>query len=217
MEYFEVLRKCPLFDGIADDHLTSMLACLGAKTKRFQKDQVIFAEGEEAKYIGVVLSGAAQIVRMDYYGTRTILANIEPSQIFGESFACACVKALPIDAIAAADTEIALLDALRMTQTCNNACSFHNQLIYNFLKVVATKNLLFHQKIEITSKRSTREKLMTYLLMYAKKEGDSFTIPFDRQELADYLEVERSGLSAEISKLRNEKVLWCKRNQFRLL
>lgn len=102
--------------------------------------------------------------------------------------------------------------------SCQSACSFHSQMIFNLMKTVALKNIIFHQKIEITSKRSTREKLMTYLMFQAKRAKHSrFEIPFDRQELADYLEVDRSGLSAEISKLKAEGVIDCHKNHFELL
>ena len=217
-DFFDILRECPLFDRIGDESLKEMLGCLNAKERSYKKGDVVFAEGDKAKYLGIVLEGSVQLVRVDYYGNRSILANIEPPQLFGEAFACAGLKSLPVDAVAAADTRILLLDAQRIARPCGNACPCHGQTILNLLHIVAKKNLVLHQKIEITSKRSTREKLMTYLLLQAKKaKSHTFTVPYDRQELADYLEVDRSGLSAEISKLRNEKVLECRRSTFTLL
>ncbi|MBQ8558470.1 MAG: Crp/Fnr family transcriptional regulator [Tyzzerella sp.] len=217
-KYFEILRKCSLFDDIADENLMAMLGCLGASVKNFHKKEMIMAEGEPAIYIGILLTGAAQIEQTDYYGNRSIVAGLQPSELFGETFACAGVKTMPVDVVANEDTEIMFIDCLRITQSCSNACEFHRQMIYNLMKVVATKNLVFHQKIVITSKRSTREKLMAYLLLQAKKnDSNSFGIPYDRQGLADYLGVERSGLSAEISKLRKEGMIECKRNHFELL
>ena len=217
-KYFEILRKCSLFDNIADENLIAMLGCLGATVKSFHKKEMIIAEGEPAIYIGILLTGVAQIEQTDYYGNRSIVAGLQPSELFGESFACAGVKTMPVDVVANEDTEIMFIDCLRITQSCSNACEFHRQMIYNLMKVVATKNLVFHQKIAITSKRSTREKLMAYLLLQAKKnDSNSFEIPYDRQGLADYLEVERSGLSVEISKLRKEGMIECQRNHFKLL
>lgn len=217
-DFFDILRECPLFDRIGDESLKEMLGCLNAKERSYKKGDVVFAEGDKAKYLGIVLEGSVQLVRVDYYGNRSILTNIEPPQLFGEAFACAGLKSLPVDAVAAADTRILLLDAQRIARPCGNACPCHGQTILNLLHIVAKKNLVLHQKIEITSKRSTREKLMTYLLLQAKKaKSHTFTVPYDRQELADYLEVDRSGLSAEISKLRNEKVLECRRSTFTLL
>ena len=217
-DFFDILRECPLFDRIGDESLKEMLGCLNAKERSYKKGDAVFAQGDKAKYLGIVLEGNVQLVRVDYYGNRSILANIEPPQLFGEAFACAGLKSLPVDAVAAADTKILLLDAQRIARPCGNACPCHGQTILNLLHIVAKKNLVLHQKIEITSKRSTREKLMTYLLLQAKNaKSHTFTVPYDRQELADYLEVDRSGLSAEISKLRNEKVLECRRSTFTLL
>lgn len=217
-DFFDILRECPLFDRIGDESLKEMLGCLNAKERSYKKGDAVFAEGDKAKYLGIVLEGSVQLVRVDYYGNRSILANIEPPQLFGEAFACAGMKSLPVDAVAATDTRILLLDAQRIARPCGNACPCHGQTILNLLHIVAKKNLVLHQKIEITSKRSTREKLMTYLLLQAKNaKSHTFTVPYDRQELADYLEVDRSGLSAEISKLRNEKVLECRRSTFTLL
>lgn len=217
-KYFDVLRNCPLFHQIEEESLNEMLGCLGAKEACYKKGDTILAEGDKAKYLGIVLKGSVQLVRVDYYGNRSILTNIEPPQLFGEAFACAGLESLPVDVIAAEDTEVLLLDALFIARPCGNACSFHYQTILNLLHIVAQKNLILHQKMEITSKRSTREKLMTYLLLQAKRaESSSFTIPYDRQELADYLGVERSGLSVEIGKLRKEKVLECRRSTFTLL
>ncbi len=216
--YFNILRKCPLFNQIDDKSLNEMLDCLGAKEYSYKKGDTILAEGDKAKYLGIVLKGSVQLIRVDYYGNRSILTNIEPPQLFGEAFACAELQSLPVDVVAAEDTDILLIDAQLIARPCTNAGTFHYQTILNLLHIVAKKNLVLHQKIEITSKRSTREKLMTYLLLQAKKlKSRTFTIPYNRQELADYLEVERSGLSVEISKLRNEKVLECRKSTFTLL
>lgn len=217
-KYYSTLEKCPLFSDITEDNLCTMLGCLAAKVKKYSKGQTVFLEGDEAKYLGIVLTGEVQIIRIDMFGNRTILATVDPSQLFGESFACAELMAIPISVVVSRDCEVMLIDAKRITQSCINACSFHSKLIFNLLKVVAKKNILFHEKIEVTSKRTTHEKLMTYLLLQAKKEKScTFSIPFNRQELADYLEVERSGLSSEISKMRKKGIIESRRNLFKLL
>ena len=219
MERFnEILQECPLFQGIEFEHLHTMLHCLGAKTEVFDKKYTVFAEGSPAKHIGIVLSGSLQISQLDYFGNRTIVSNVEPGELFAEAFACAETPALPISITANELSEVMLIDCQHILHTCQNNCGFHQQLIFNLMKGLALKNIQFHQKIGITSKRSTREKLLAYLDLQSKKNGSrAFEIPFDRQELADYLEVERSGLSAEISKLRREGVLRCDRSRFELL
>ncbi len=217
-KYLRVLKKCPLFHEIEEDKLLTMLHCLGAKVEMFDKKYTIVAEGNPAKHIGIVLSGSAHIMQVDYYGNRSILSEIQPSDMFGEAFACAEMQATPVSIIANEPCEIMLINCAHILHTCSNNCGFHQQLIFNLMKDLAAKTIMFHQKIEVTSKRSTREKLMTYLMLQAKKAGSSsFDIPFDRQELADYLEVDRSGLSAEISKLRQEGILNSRRNHFELL
>lgn len=217
-KYFEVLRKCSLFDAISDDYLPAMLTCFGVTIKTYEKDETIVSEGTPARYLGIVLSGEAQILRIDYYGNRSIMANLAPSQIFGESYACAELEFVPVDIVATKKTEIMMIDVHKITRPCANSCEFHKQMIFNLVKAVAMQNLVYHQKIEITSKRNTRDKLITYLTTEAKNHGStSFTVPYDRQELADYLEVERSGLSTEIGKLRREGILECEKNRFTLL
>ena len=217
-DLYAALAECPLFEGIDTVDLQSMLGCLGANTVSVKKGQALFREGDSTIYIGIVLSGSGQIIREDYYGNRSIMAHIGPKQLFGESYAFSGAPTLPVSIIADEDTNVLLLDSRRVSTCCSSACAFHNQVIYNLLRLVAQNNLLLHQKIQITSKRTTREKLMAYLLSQAKRQGsNAFTIPYDRQELADYLEVDRSGLSAEISKLRREGILECEKSDFRLL
>lgn len=216
--YFDVLRKCPLFVGVADEHIGKMLHCLGAVKESFDKKYTIIAEGNPAKFIGILLSGSARVEQVDYYGNRTIVGRVEPSQLFCEEFACAEAEAIPVSVIANEPCEVLLVDCCHILHTCHNNCAFHQQMIFNLMKNLAVKNIGYHQKIEITSKRTTREKLMAYLMFCAKESAsNSFTIPYDRQELADFLEVERSGLSAEISKLRKEGVLESTKNYFELL
>ncbi|MBQ3140836.1 MAG: Crp/Fnr family transcriptional regulator [Clostridia bacterium] len=217
-KYFEILHRCPLFAGIKDAELTAMLGCLQAKVESFDRKYTVLAEGMPAKYIGILLSGSAQVVQMDYYGNRSIVSNVEPSQLFGEAFACAEADVMPVSVIANTPCEVMFIDCAHILHTCCNSCAFHQQMIFNLMKNLAQKNLQFHSKIEIVSKRTTREKLMTYLLQQAKlAESSRFDVPFDRQELADYLEVDRSGLSAEIGKLRAEGVLKSERKHFELL
>lgn len=214
----EILQKCSLFNHIEDENLIAILGCLDAKIESFDKKYTIFSEGHPAKYIGIMLSGSAQIIQTDYYGNRSILSGIEPSEIFAESFACAEISSLPVTVIANEPSEVMLIDCNHILHTCSNNCEFHQQLIFNLMKNLASKAIMFQQKVEIISKRSTREKLMTYLTFQAKKaHKDSFDIPFDRQELADYLEVNRSGLSVEISKLCREGVIKNDRKHFVLL
>ncbi len=216
--YLEILKKCPLFNGIDDDNLIKMLTCLGARIRMFDKKCTILSEGSVARYIGIVLSGSAHIIQIDYCGNRNILSEIQPTEVFAEAFACAEISSLPVAVIANEPAEIMFIDCNHILHVCENNCGFHRQLIFNLMKDLASKTILFHQRIEVTSKRTTREKLMTYLMFQAKKTGsNSFDISFNRQELADFLEVDRSGLSSEISKLKKEGLIDCEKNHFVIL
>lgn len=217
-EFHPIMERCPLFEGIQMEDLSAMLGCIGGRSVTAAKGQAVCREGDPATHVGLVLSGAVRLVREDYYGNRSIVAHIGPGELFGETYACAGVTSLPISVVADEDCTLLLMDCRRITTTCSHACAFHSRIIFNLLRMVAEKNLVYDQKIQVTSKRSTREKLMTYLLNQAKLQGsNTFRIPYDRQELADYLEVERSGLSSEISKLRKEGILQSEKNQFTLL
>lgn len=216
-KYFDTLCACPLFRGIDPQELAKALECLNARVSSLGRGEAALSEGDPAKYVGIVLTGRLQIVRTDFFGNRSILTHLVPGELFGESFACAGVKSVPVTAAATEAAEVMLIDCLKLTHSCSNSCRFHQQMIFNLLQIIAAKNLVFHQKIEVTSKRTTREKLMTYLMLQAKQQGRlAFEIPYDRQELADYLQVERSGLSAEIGKLRRQGLIETERRRFKI-
>jgi len=217
-EFLSILEKSPLFAKIAAEDLSAMLSCLGAKAVHFSKGEAILREGEAADRIGLVLRGQVQVSRIDYSGVRSLLSQLEPPHLFAEAFAFAGVGAMPVLVTAVEETDVLLIDAARITHSCSSACGFHRQMIYNLMHILALKNLAFSRKLEVTSKRTTREKLMTYLMQQSEQaQSRSFIIPFNRQELADYLEVDRSGLSAEISKLRKEGMIKSEKSRFTLL
>ena len=217
-DFIEVLKRCPLFDNIAEGDLSAMLGCLKGQILAFDRGQVILSEGSPAESIGIVLEGSAQVVLNDYYGNRTIQAAAGPGELFAETFACAEVEKLPVSVEGAEPGRAMILPIQQIITTCSNACAFHSRMVMNLLHAVAVRNLILNEKLAITSRRSTREKLMAYLTAQAVRAGQrEFTIPFDRQELADYLCVERSALSAEIGKLRREGVLESERSKFTLL
>lgn len=217
-KYFAVLQQCPLFSGICEADLNAMLGCLDGKIEKVGKGQPVFFEGDPARYFGVVLSGSVRVVRDDYYGNRSVLTEAEAGGLFGEAFACAELELLPVSVFAVQSSTVLLLDRNRVLNGCSNACHFHNRLIHNLLQGIAQKNLLLTQKIRYMSQKTTREKLMEFLLDQAKSHGSAeFTIAYDRQALADFLGVERSAMSAELSKMRRAGILESTGSRFRLL
>ena len=214
-KYLDLLKTVSLFANVDMSDIKSLLNYLSAKTERFKENETIFLAGNKAEFVGIVLSGQVQVVKEDFYGNKNIVASIEKGQLFGEAFACADLKILPVSVFSAEDSEIMLIDYRKIITTCSNTCSFHSKLIYNMLRIVANKNIILSQKIEFISKRTTKEKLLAYLSSEAKKAGsNSFSIPFSRQELADFLSVDRSAMSAELCKLRDSGVIEFNKNKF---
>jgi len=214
----DLLLSCALFEGISALELEAMLSCLEGKEKQVAKGDPVFLEGDPADFVGVVLSGAVQIVRDAYDGSRSVLTVIEPGELFAEAFSCAQQENLPVSAFALADSRVLFLDIRRVLTVCVGACSFHNRLVRNLLKIIASKNLILSQKIQLMSRKTTQEKIMAYLMDQAKKrQSDAFTIPYDRQALADHLGVERSAMSAQISKMKKQGLIDTKGSWFRIL
>lgn len=202
--FFEILSQCPLFVGIEESDLNSMIACLDGKTIDVPKGNPVFLEGTPARFVGVILSGTVQVVREDYYGNRSIMTILQPGELFAEVFSFAGLETMPVSVIATKDSKVLLLDCKRVLTSCSNSCHFHSILMKNLLQEMAQKNLALSKKIRYMSQKSTKEKLMAYLLDQAKQHRSTeFVIPYDRQALADYLGVERSAMSAEIGKLKN--------------
>ena len=217
-EYFDILSQCSLFFGISRQEMGLMLNCLGGKITCIAKGKPVFLEGNPARFVGVVLSGTVQIVRDDYCGNRSVLTVVSPGGLFGEAFACAGVETLPVSAIALQNCAVLLLDCKRVLTGCSNACPFHSRLVRNLLQGIARKNLMLTSKIRCMSQKTTQEKLMEFLLEQAKQQAKAeFVIPYDRQALADYLGVERSAMSAEISKLKKAGRIDCSGSRFRVL
>ena len=215
---FDVLAACPLFEGVSRQDMAAMLQCMQARTVDVPKGGTVFRAEAPAEYVGILLSGGAQVLRDDYDGNRSIQAVIGPGELFGETFACAGVGRLPVSVEADRPSRVLLIQLKRIIETCPSACGFHNRVVLNLLRVLAAKNLMLNGKLDITSRRTTREKLLAYLASQARAAGSNrFVISFDRQGLADYLGVDRSALSVEIGKLRREGVIESERSAFTLL
>ncbi|MDR2490146.1 MAG: Crp/Fnr family transcriptional regulator [Spirochaetaceae bacterium] len=212
-----VLAGCPLFEGLSGDTVGQVLGCVKPVHRRFESGAYVFNEDDECSLLGIVLKGALHIIRDDYWGNRTIVTRLEAGMIFGEAFACAELKKLPVSVVAVERSEILLLDFKRIIKVCSNACEFHTRLIKNMVSNMAYKNVQLMEKIECISQRNTRSKILSYLSFNAKRRKSSvIEIPFNRQEMADYLSVERSALSAELCRMRDEGLLEFNKNKFRL-
>ncbi len=216
--YLPLLRTTTLMQGLTDREIEDILRCLSAVERPFVKGETLFRTGEPLRVMGLVLEGLVCLEKVDFWGNRSLLAQAGPGEIFGEVYACEPGRPLHIDVAAGEAGKLLLLDVERVLTTCTNACPFHARLIRNLLGVVARRAYSLSRKLEHISGRTTRAKLLSYLSEQAERTGSSrFSIPFSRQELADYLAVDRSAMSAELGKLRREGILSFEKNRFELL
>ena len=214
-EFFPVIRSSPLFSGISEEELAAMLTCLDAKKESFPKDAFLLRAGDTAESIGLVLSGSVLVIQEDIWGNRNILSKAGPGHTFAAAYACAPGSVLNVSVVAETPVTVMLLNVGRVLNVCSSACSHHSRIIRNLLGELAEKNLRLSEKLTHMGQRSTRAKLMSYLSAEAQRLGRyEFDVPFSRQQLADYLAVERSGLSLELGKMRAEGLLDFHKNHF---
>lgn len=210
-----ILEKIPLFQGIHPEERETLLQCLGAEERRFRKNERILEEEKEMDWIGILLEGEVHVFSDDVFGNRHILEQLSGGELFGAAFACAGLKKSPVTAAAVKDSRVLKININRILTVCPASCPFHQKLLTNLVRILAQKNVSLSEKIGHLSRRSTKEKLLSYLSETSKNAGSMhIIIPFNRQELADYLCVERSAMSAELSKLRREGVLDYRKNEF---
>lgn len=217
-EYLPLLHRTPLFADMADEEILAALDCTGAAVRAYPADSFLLQAGTVTESMGVLLTGSALIVQEDIWGHRNVMAKLSPGDTFAESFAASPGAVLNLSVWAEAPCRVLRLQVGRLLTTCSTVCPHHSRMIRNLVTVLARKNLQFNEKITHMSKRTTREKLLSYLSSESIRQGSlSFDIPYDRQQLADYLCVERAAMSAELSKLRREGLLTCQRSHFTLI
>lgn len=216
-QYMFILRNSPLFQGMTEDEILSVLHCVNASILHRKKGEYIFRVGDSTESMGLVLRGAMLSLQEDLWGHRNIIHRIGVGEYFAEPFAATPGSVLNVSVVADEDSEIMLLNMGRLLKTCPNACAYHNRLVQNLVSVMARRVMNLNEKITHMAKRSTREKLLSYLSAESMRQGKfSFSIPYDRQQLADYLSVERAAMSVELSKLQKEGYLKTNRNHFEL-
>ena len=217
-KYIPVLKRTQMFAGVGDDEISAMLSCLGAKLYNYKKGEYVLRQGERLSDIIVLAEGNLHIQKDDYWGNRSILGQIAVGEMFGEAYVAPESGALLNDVVAIENSTVIFFDVKRIITTCSSACRFHSMVVQNIFYAISKKNRKLVQKLEHMSKRSTREKLISYLSEEAKRHNSSsFTIPFNRQQLADFLSVDRSAMSNELCKMRDEGLLEFEKNRFKLL
>lgn len=211
----DLLKTSPLFAGITQAELESVISYLKGEEMSYLKNEMIYRVGQKNVSIGFVLSGSVMVMKEDFWGNRSILAQIGAGEIFGEAYACMPDVPLGVNVIAAEKAQILFLSSERIVSSGNPSEKLSLRLIQNFISILAQKNFMLTEKMEFLTKRSIREKVMSYLSAQSQKQGkEEFYIPFSRQELADYLSVDRSALSSELGRLKAEGALDFQKNHF---
>ncbi|MGF7017875.1 CRP-like cAMP-binding protein [Lachnospiraceae bacterium PF1-21] len=213
-----ILEKSMLFSGIAANNFNAVLGCVGARIQAFAKGEYISLSSGQLRAVGLVLKGRVLLLKEDVYGNRNILNTLEIGEVFGESFVCGGAYTLTISIQAAEETEVLFLSFDRVMHVCPNACEFHNQLITNMVTMIARKNLSLLEKLEVTTRHSLREKILAYLSQLAQRQGNTtVTSPMGRMELADFLGVNRSALTRELSNMQDEEIIQYEKNTYTLV
>lgn len=216
-QFLSILKQTKLFSGVEAEEISSMLSCLGANLHVYKKGDFVLRQGELLHEILVLAEGNLHIQSDDYWGNRSILGEICAGEMFGEVYAAES-GALLNDVIAVTDSNVISFDIKRVLTTCSSGCRFHAIVVQNLFFAICEKNRKLVRKLGLLSKRTTREKLISYLSEQAKKQNSpSFSIPFNRQELADFLSVDRSAMSNELCKMRDEGMIRFEKNRFVLL
>ncbi len=212
------LKQVRLFSGLDESDFPEVVSGLNAKVKLYQKGSILLLMGENIKNIGIVLSGNVEISRQDYSGNRLIINQLEYPAMFGEAFVCAGIKTSPVTLTALTNVKIMLIDFKRIVENSSNASRFHQALTSNMLCMLAEKNLFLSHRLELMGKKSTRAKLSLYLLysMGTDFQG-TVVIPYNRNQLADYLGVNRSAMSKELCAMRAQGIIDFRKNHFKIL
>lgn len=215
---FSFLSKTALFRGTTPQEAEAMLGCLGGGTRAYSKGDTILRAGECADSMGLVLSGSATVECDDLWGNKSILGHVAAGEVFAETYACVPDEPLMVSVVACEACEVLFLNASRLTTTCSAACVHHARLIGNLLQIFAHKSLGLSRRILHTASKTIRGRLLSYLSEQAKLRGSyRFTIPFNRRQLADYLGVDRSALSAELSRMQDEGLIRYQKNDFTIV
>ena len=217
-KYYNQIKNSPGFLGMSDDELKGLLECFGARIRKFEKEEMIIRQGDVISNIYLILDGEVNIEKDSYWGRRIIISRLGKNDNLALSFVGSKDVESSVDAITVKDTTVLVLRYEKCTSMCQNACTRHKVLINNLFRILSKENIELIQKIENVSQKTIRDKLLTYLSNEAQRQhSNSFDIHFNRQDLADYLNVDRSAMSFELSKLQKEGLIEYNKNHFELL
>ena len=217
-KYYNQIKNSSVFYGMNDEELKGLLECFNARLKKYEKNDLIIRQGDLISNIYLILDGEVNIEKDSFWGRRIIISRLEKNDNIALSFVGSKSVESSIDATAVKDTLVLILGYEKCTCMCQNACTRHKVLINNLFQILSKENLELIQKIENISQKTIRDKILTFLSNEAqKKHSNTFDIQFNRQDLADYLNIDRSAMSFELSKLQKEGILKFNKNHFELM
>ena len=215
VDRLEFLAGTKLFAGTAPDEIKSMLQCLGARERRFKEGARIHRMGDAIKTVGLVLDGCVRIENVDAWGNVNVLGTMGIGDMFGAAYAAAPDEPLLVDVVAAKDSRVWFVKLSKVLTTCPRSCPRHARISANVTAIIARRNIELSRRIFHVAPKTIRGKVLAYLSDEAERAGSrEFDIPFNRQRLADYLGVDRSALSAELSRMQKAGLIETHRNHF---
>lgn len=209
------MLQIDLFEHIENNQVLELLKCFGIKTKTYKQNSYVLKIGSKINYLGVILSGTALVTKTDALGKTVLLETLKTNDIFGHNIVCFGLNKSPVDIIAESECEILFLPFEKVVTPCSKLCTYHLRLIKNVMKMISKRNSLLTDKIDILGQKTTREKILAFLYSY-KAEDKPFTVPFSRAGMAEFLCVDRSAMSRELCKMRDEGMLKFYKNNFEL-
>ena len=212
---FSLISQTALFRGYTPRETEQLLLGLRASTRRFPRDSAIYTAGKPVSNIGIVLSGSAQIENNDIWGNTSILTLVKPGEVFAEAYACVPDEPMMVDVIAVEDTEILFVNVPEIFRLASSGKNNYTRLIQNLVIISARKNLSLSRRIFHTSSKKIRGRLLSYLSYQAELQNSNrIEIPMNRQQLADYLSLDRSALSKELGRMKADGILDYHKNVF---
>ena len=213
MNNFEIIKECPIFKDFSIDEIIEIFSVVSFYEKNYKKNDIILAENTKIEYFGIITNGKIALSNFDYFGNRNILNVFEKEDSFAEALVSLEIQ-IPHEVISLTDSSIVWIEYKSLSKSL-----YYQKILNNLLNIISTKNLILNKKLQILSKRTTREKILEYLSTQKKllSIDSNFEINLNRNEMADYLALDRSNLSRELGKLKKEGIIDFKKNKFKLL
>jgi len=218
MEFYKDLLKNTLFNGISEAEVKKLCECVSAQKRVFERESFVFHAGDEVRSVYLILSGSMHIIDEDFWGNRSLIETMNQHTLFGEAYALSMAQQHLVSVVASEKSIVLEINPARLFERCPQACACHVRLVENTLCILSKKIVRLTEKLGHIVQRTMREKILSYLSKCARQaQCNSFDIPYTRQQLADYLCVDRSALSHELSKLQKLGMLRYRKNHFELL